>query len=413
MQTMLRPEWSRKMRFFSFVSMVLLVYVHGYDLNDRYLQPFSFVSEKMTLTAFTEHFTANGIFRFRIPMLFAISGYLLAQGDSKGYAQIIRRRFRTLALPFLIWSALAALIAFGLYNWSFTHESVSNIHMQPTPRNWNEFDWHDWRDTIFFGNVAYQLWFIRSLFMLNLAYPLLRAGVQKKPALLFTVVSILWLLTPWSPLFLLPQQLMGEWMRYLELGEGLLPFCLGIWLCKRGKDLSKAPRWFSVQWGGGAFLALVLFKTWLAFHPFAFFGAEGPARLSLMFLYKCTVAAGLLVAWFGSDRISEYCMRQRWFVHATAYAFIIYALHVPLVTYLIDPVHGLLSGFAYYRILTYALLPLSVILFSMAVGALLRYTVPSFYSLLTGDRGLRSLPVNAPGEKPVVRVLPADAPVLP
>lgn len=72
---------SRKFRFFSFLSMILLVYVHGYNLNDAYLQPFTLVQEPFTFTAFFEYLTANGLFRFRIPLLFVISGYLFALQD--------------------------------------------------------------------------------------------------------------------------------------------------------------------------------------------------------------------------------------------------------------------------------------------------------------------------------------------
>jgi fucose 4-O-acetylase-like acetyltransferase len=392
----LRPEWSRKMRFFSFVSMVLLVYVHGYDLQDRYLQPFSFVFEKMTLTAFAEHFTANGLFRFRIPMLFAISGFLLARADDKGYLKMIGKRFRTLFLPYLLWSILGVLVAYGLYKWSFTHQAVANS----TPKSPDDFSWRDWRDAILSNSVTYQLWFIRSLFFLNLLYPVLRMGVQKIPAILFIVVTILWIVTP----------VIG--FPFVE-SEGLLPFCMGIWLCKRGKDLSKTPKWFSLNWFTIAFLSVILLKTWLAFHPFAIFKGEAGARISIMFLYKLTVAMGLLVAWFGSGRIADYFMRRSWFVKATDYAFIIYALHVPIVTFMIDPVHGLLGRFTHYRIITYAFLPVAIILFCMSIGVLLRYSMPPVYSILTGGRGLKPLVIpQSPDIATTVRVLSSDEPVV-
>ncbi|MFZ4549269.1 MAG: hypothetical protein ACOYN4_17610, partial [Bacteroidales bacterium] len=78
---------SSKFRFWSFVSMVLLVFVHGYNLDSRYMQPWTLPGEPMDFTAFTEYFLANGIFRFRIPMLFIISGFLYALHDQKPYKQ--------------------------------------------------------------------------------------------------------------------------------------------------------------------------------------------------------------------------------------------------------------------------------------------------------------------------------------
>ncbi|RYZ19434.1 MAG: acyltransferase [Chitinophagaceae bacterium] len=414
MQSILRPEWSRKMRFFSFISMMLLVYVHGYDLNDRYLQPFTPVLEKMTGTAFFEYLTANGLFRFRIPMLFAISGYLLALADHKGYWKVLGRRFRTLAVPYFLWSAIGALIAFSLFHWSFTHASVLNTHMQPTGKNWDQFGWREWRDTILSTNVSYQLWFLRSLFLLNLIYPLLRYLVRRAPVALFTFIALLWFSTPASPLQIammiageksqltgVLQHFQGPWGIFLD-GEGLLPFCLGIWLCKRGKDLSLAPRWFSLKVFAVVFVVLAVTKTCLAFQTGLFPNIYVPGIIQ-WFLHKWVIVTGMLVAWYGSGRLVNWCLQQRWFRHMSDQTFMIYALHVPLVTYLIDPVHGLLQPFRYYRMTTYLLLPLAIILAATAVGMLLKAVAPPLFGILTGDRGLKPMKVPDP-EPPAVNV---------
>lgn len=105
---------SQKFRFWSFVSMFLLVFVHGYNLNISYLQPWTIPAEPMTVTSFTEYWLANGIFRFRIPMLFIISGYLFAISDHKPYKQRAGKRVKTLLYPYLIWSAVGLLLTFVL-----------------------------------------------------------------------------------------------------------------------------------------------------------------------------------------------------------------------------------------------------------------------------------------------------------
>lgn len=398
------------MRFFSFLSMFLLVYVHGYDLNDRYLQPFTFVQEKMTLTTFFEYFTANGVFRFRIPMLFAISGYLLAYADGKGYWKMLGKRFRTLAIPYFLWSILGAVIAWGLFHWSFTQQSTIVTHLQPTDKNWNQFGWREWRDTILSTNVSYQLWFLRSLFILNLFYPLYRWLTLKATRAWFAYIALLWLFTPVGMLNIAIEiagfnshtgqallHLHGPWELPLE-SEGLLPFCLGIWLCKRGKNLSQPPRWFSLRVFLPLFLALTIAHTVLAYYGNPM--RPGPVGLSMWVCYKLVVATGVLVAWFGADRMADWCLRQRWFRHLSDQSFMIYALHVPLITYLIDPVHALLHPFRYYRITTYLLLPLAVVALSVLVGMTLRKIAPPLFGILTGNRGLKPLKIPdapAPG----------------
>ena len=74
---------SQKFRFYSFVCIALLLFVHGYNLNETYLVSFSLVDERLTLTTFIEYFFANGILRFRIPLLFIISGYIFALQDKE------------------------------------------------------------------------------------------------------------------------------------------------------------------------------------------------------------------------------------------------------------------------------------------------------------------------------------------
>ena len=87
--------------------MVLLVYVHAFNLHPRYLQPWTQVEEPLTAGAWLQYFLANGLLRFRIPILFAISGYLFARRDGpEPHGRRVRRRLRTLGLPYLLWSGL-------------------------------------------------------------------------------------------------------------------------------------------------------------------------------------------------------------------------------------------------------------------------------------------------------------------
>lgn len=54
-----------------------------------------------------QYFLANGLLRFRIPILFAISGYLFARRHgAEPHGARVWRRLRTLGLPYLLWSGL-------------------------------------------------------------------------------------------------------------------------------------------------------------------------------------------------------------------------------------------------------------------------------------------------------------------
>ncbi len=71
-----------------------------------------------------------------------------------------------------------------------------------------------------------------------------------------------------------------------------------------------------------------------------------------------------------------------------SFSFIIYAVHAPWIAILIDPTYELLGHMPGYQMLTFILLPLSLIAFAIALGALLRKLAPGVYGVLTGGRGL-------------------------
>jgi membrane-bound acyltransferase YfiQ involved in biofilm formation len=171
---------------------------------------------------------------------------------------------------------------------------------------------------------------------------------------------------------------------YVE-GEGLFFFTLGIWICKRNKNIEQKPKWVKLPMWSTIFITIAAIKTFLAFKGFALMGE--PVFPILMILHKLTIFSGLIVVWYGCDGLVKFFMDKKWFIHLSAYSFMIYALHVPLITYLIDPTFSLLSGIEHYRLLTFILLPLAIISFCIAVGWIMRKSVPKVYSILTGGRG--------------------------
>lgn len=213
---------SRKFRFWSFVSMVLLVFVHAYNLDIRYMQPWTIPGQNMSFTAFSEYFFANGIFRFRIPMLFIISGYLYALHDYKPYKERTNKRLRTLLAPYLLWSAIGILFTLLLESFPFGRNLVESSHIVQIDETRQLLVNYHWYEVLFrwiFLPVPYQLWFIKVLLIYNIAYPAIRWCVTHPVArwIFFTVAVLMWLGTMGFVIF---------------EGEGLLFFSLGIWIQK-------------------------------------------------------------------------------------------------------------------------------------------------------------------------------------
>lgn len=363
---------SQKFRFWSFVSMFLLVFVHAYNLNQSYLQPWTTPAEPMTVTGFTEYWLANGIFRFRIPMLFIISGYLFAMSDYKPYKQRAGKRVKTLLYPYLIWSAVGLLLTFVLEIFPYTRDVVAETHMMQldeTRTLLHQYHWYEVLARWIFFPVSYQLWFIRVLLIYNLAYPLLRWCVTHRIAkwIFFSIAILLWLATAGFVL--------------IE-GEGLLFFSLGIWMQKTNFNIDAPNKWLQPKIWFFVFIVLSIGKTWLAFQePFS--GIEP----ILLLLHKLVVLSGLICAWYGCNALVKWFMNKIWFTWLSAFSFMIYVLHAPLVVYATKAIFIQFSHWYAYRMITFIVLPLCLIAGAVIFGALLRRLLPKVYHFVTGGRG--------------------------
>ena len=176
-QGALPESLSTKFSWWVFTSIALIVFLHGYDLQQRFLQPWTTVQEKLTATAFAEYFIANGLLRFLIPMLFAISGFLYASRDSVPNLTRMRRRARTLLLPYLLWSSFALAMTYVMELFPYTRNLVftSGIaYLDDKRRLLHDYRWYELLRSWLLSTIAYQLWFIRVLLIYNLIYPALR-----------------------------------------------------------------------------------------------------------------------------------------------------------------------------------------------------------------------------------------------
>ncbi|MGG9972686.1 acyltransferase family protein [Ferruginibacter sp. SUN002] len=365
---------SQKFRFWSFVSMALLVFVHAYNLNENYLQPWTMPHEPLTFTTFTEYWLANGLFRFRIPMLFMISGYLFAIGDTKLHKQRVGKRVRTLLYPYLIWSAVGLLLTYVLELFPYSRNVVDATHMMQISDHTkllHQYQWYEVLARWIFFPVSYQLWFIRVLLIYNLAYPAIRWCVLHPMVrwIFFSVVILLWIATFGSILF---------------EGEGLLFFSLGVWLQKKNFNIDVANKWLNPNLWGIVFISVSVIKTILAFQ--SYFNGIEPV---LLFMHKIVVLSGLITVWYGCNRLVKFFMGKRWFVWLSAFSFMIYAVHAPLVLYATKAFMLEMHHFNGYRMFIFILLPIILIFLAIIKAAILRKGFPKLYSFLTGGRGLQ------------------------
>ena len=366
---------SQKFKFWSFVSMVLLVFVHGYNLQLRYLQPWTLPEEQLTITGFIEYFLSNGIFRFRIPMLFIISGFLYAFHDQRPNRQRLGKRVRTLLVPYFLWSAIGLLFVIILEQFLYTKSIVESTNLMQIDNTRNlltDYKWYEVLGRWIFAPVPYQLWFVRVLFIYNLLYPLIRWCVlnQIGRPIFFSIATFMWL---------------GTMGFGLIEGEGILFFSLGVWIQKTNFNIDEPKKWLSPKLWGVIFLLFATAKTLLAFLGQPYLGNTIFPIITLM--HKLVVMSGLVACWFGLNSMVKWFMNIKWFVWLSSFSFIIYALHAPLVAFAIDSSLGVVKSIYGNHLIVFVGLPSIIVAFCIGTGWLLRSITPKLYGLLTGGRG--------------------------
>jgi hypothetical protein len=170
---------------------------------------------------------------------------------------------------------------------------------------------------------------------------------------------------------------------FLE-GQGLFFFSFGILLYKNGYPINKKPSWFSHYLSWLFYLGISVIKTFMAFE----LEADHVATPYILYaLHDITIFSGILAVWFGADPLVKWCMKQKWFLWASAFSFIIFAFHVPLTPYATRLAFMFWNNIPYYRLLTYLGVPVVIFFLCIGIGALLRSLFPKFYRLATGGRG--------------------------
>jgi fucose 4-O-acetylase-like acetyltransferase len=371
----LDPVLGARLRFWSLVAMVLLVYVHAYPLHPRYLQPATLVDEPASPATVVQYLFANGLLRFRIPLLFAISGYLFAWRDEGGAAHRTRlvRRLRTLGVPYLAWSALALLGTWALEQWAPTRTLVAASGLTwygPGRELVSSYALRDWLTRWTLDPLAFQLWFLRSLLLLNLAYPWIAQAVDRAPRALGGVLAVLWLLGVPIPAF-------GE--------AGLLFFGLGVWLARRDHPVDRLPWAVPLPLVAALWLGASAVRTALAF---TLETTPGGVALAMLLLHRVGELCGLGLAWVGGAAFADRAMRHPVVARLTGASFLIYVLHVPLVHYVVEAILAARGSTPAATLTAWLVAPLVVIALAVAVSAGLRRAAPGLYGWLTGGRGL-------------------------
>jgi surface polysaccharide O-acyltransferase-like enzyme len=359
---------SRKIRVLSLLAIVFVVYIHAYNFPEHYLYPDTVMVGPPGIGSFIEYFVSNGLGRFAVPLFFAISGYLFfrdLEADPRIFLGKFSKRLRTLAVPYLLWSALYLAAVWKMQQVPALLPAVDRYDYLP-PEVPVEFLLR----RLLLSPVPFQLWFIRDLMLYAALAPLIYGLISLLSFGVLIPLGLLWLFNIHFTV--------GGYS--IVDNEGILFFVLGAALALRKIDLRPCPDLFWLPMLLLPFwLALLIIKTGAAY-------VGGPLLLPL---HKIATLCGLFGIWFGYDLVGERLNRNALIAWLTAFTFFIFAGHEPLLNWIANFTLARIGSAPQTLLIVYMLAPLATIALCVAVGALLRRLAPPAFSLLTGGRGGR------------------------
>ena len=364
-------DLSRKLSTVSFFAACFVVINHTY-IHSGLHSP---------VTIWIETFLSKNMSLFAVSLFFAISGYLVAKktncGQTDGwYSSILKKRMRSLGIPYLAWCTLYAL--------TYLPFTLLGNHMAGRPLLHNTYLHEPALSIINLGclygldpwglPVAITMWYVRNLLLLFLVLPLIFPVIRRRVAGLvyLFILFILYLIQDWAP---------DSIWQILESGfsiRGLFFFPLGIYLALNpiSPDRFRIVRkLLPFIWAGGCVIVT---------HHMLY--GEGKDMAFYQVLMKLITFAGVGAAWVLYDMIPAYrrlgklsVAKDSFFLYASHYLVIAILFSGKMQDVMIGKLH--VPELAFYCLKF--LVPLTICL---ATAEFLKRFLPRIYGFLTGGR---------------------------
>lgn len=320
---------------------LLVVLMHSYNAGDWEAQaPARWLEQ-------AESALSHAVGDCAVPGFFVLSAVLLYRKEFS-WGENIRRKIRTLAVPYLLLNTVWILIYFVAQH----IPGLSGLFTRPESlvAGWGAYDWAD----AYLGLSGYpkasQLWFLRDLFVLNLLAKALKALIDRLPALWLLCLAAALAFQIDTGLFCLSR-------------TALVFFSLGYYLVKYDLHFDRLDK-------------------------------VSPLLLGLLYGISIAVCAGerggplqILAGLLFWARLSGCLLRWRDpLVRIAGYNFPIYLFHFPALGHLRDIESRYFPPSDWGYGLGYLLNPLIICLCCLALALFLSRFMPGLYGLLTGNR---------------------------
>ena len=353
---------SEKIRAVSLICAFLVVLLHAYDQH--------LTVEDNPLAWYAGKFLSGGLASIAVPFFFIVSGFLLTKQHDGGmaYGDLLKRRLRSLGVPYVIWCLLYAM--------TYMLFTIWGNKLAGRPLNFNTclaLPLSSWQNPFrIFGfdlngfPAAGHLWYIRNLLLLVIVSPLLLSLMKSKTTGWCAVAVAA---VPYFCHFIIPER----FWQFFESGfsfRGLLFFMIGIQLAR-----------FPLNWRPNLFVALSVCLVW-----FVSAWPWGLAKTTAFVVFHLSFIVGCVAMWSIYDFLLGHEKLGSW--HGAHYSFFIYASHYAILNMLFcQKACSLIQRHIVDSdLLIYVIRFVVPVVLAIALAYFLERYMPKIYRVLTGGR---------------------------
>jgi succinoglycan biosynthesis protein ExoH len=360
-------EISQLIRSLRLIMVIGLVFVHFGKFPGDALDPFTGVVEAKFVIASSLNSFFTYFFLCSVPILSMISGYLYLYQGTPNYFEVVRKKSKTLLLPYLIWTTFWLLVAFLLYT---------------IGKSTNQFTYYDQGfanyDVLNLLNgivgltktpFAFQFWFIHDLILSIALTPLLIPAIKKLGLVIVFTPFLLWITG------------FEAWVFFNF--KVISFFILGLYIASKKIELTIPKKLIWLNISIIIFIIMVLIRIYLPSYNNGKMPVDTAFELFLRIIGSFAIIAITLNMRLYLKSVYKYLSEH------SGYAFFLHAFHFPLIIIIkqILFMSGIFLG-ELGLILLWLISILMTVLITMCSAETINRYVPSVYKFLNGQRSI-------------------------
>lgn len=350
---------SQKFKILSFLSSIMVVFIHAYSLHIN-IKGITH-SVELNVFSFIQSYIIN-LFQIAVPMFFMISGYFVFYNITvltfKNFIGKIKKRFRTLIIPFIFWSIL---YIFFLYLLQLLPEAKI---FYTTGKFIQDFSLKELIQGIFECTFYPPFWYLRNLIVCIILSPLIYFALRINHYIIIGLLFIFWFFNPG-----------------INLAKTAFFYTLGVfWGIKKGHLKYNFLNHKYLELMNILWFVLLFCETYISFQ------SEISILYLCLYLASINTILGIVVVWLNYDYYVENSRYKVKLIYISSYSFFIYVTHYWIVKLIVKVILKNLGVSSQNTLLSFILSSIFTIIFIILILEFFKRYFPKFLSVIMGQR---------------------------